>query len=38
MRPVVPNLKIMRVDTSHWLQFEGSDEVNGMLKDFFEDE
>ena len=35
-RPFVKNLQVKQVDTGHWLQLEKPDEVNQILKDFFE--
>ena len=35
-RPFVKNLQVKQIDTGHWLQLEKPDEVNQMLKDFFE--
>lgn len=35
-RPFVRNLEVKQVDTGHWLLLEKPDEVNAILKDFFE--
>lgn len=35
-RSFIRNLKVKQVDTGHWLLLEKPDEVNGILKDFFE--
>lgn len=35
-RPFVKNLQVKQIDTGHWLQLENPDEVNQILKKFFE--
>ena len=35
-RPLVKNLQVKQIDTGHWLQLEKPDEVNQILKTFFE--
>ena len=35
-RPFVKNLQVTQIDTGHWLQLEKPDEVNQILKHFFE--
>ena len=37
MRPFVPNLKIVRVEGSHWAHLAKPDEFNEALKEFFEE-
>lgn len=37
MRPFVKNLQVEKVDTGHWLQLEKPEEVNELLKTFFDE-
>jgi soluble epoxide hydrolase / lipid-phosphate phosphatase len=37
MRPLVPDLKVEKVDGGHWLQLEKADEVNKTLERFIEE-
>ena len=37
MRPFVKNLKVETMDTGHWLLIEKPEEVNAILKNFFEE-
>lgn len=38
MRPFVKDLKVEKVETGHWLQLEKPEEVNEILKKFFEED
>ncbi len=37
MRPLVPELKVEKVNGGHWLQLEKADEVNEILEKFEEE-
>lgn len=35
MKPVVPNLKVEKQNTGHWIMLEEPDETNRILEEFF---
>ena len=35
MHPYIANLKVVRIDSGHWIQIEKKEEVNVILEDFF---